>query len=207
VSSPLTKDRGFTLIEVLIASSIFSIVTLAAYSGFQIIASSKVRQEQAQAQLAELERGFLILSQDISQIVPRAINDELGGVRRPLEFSTYNGASLAFSRTGWVNPAPDILPPRSELQRVAYQADDGRLQRVSWYHLDRMVEGTENTRTLMRDVDALRWRFLDVAREWHDTWPPTTADPNAAFPMPVAIQVIIEHTALGDIDRLFVVAD
>ncbi len=202
-----SRSSGFTLIEVLIASSIFSIISIAAFAGFRVIERSKNAQEYTQNQLTELERTFLILGQDLTQMVPRAISDELGGERRPIELSNYNGTALEFSRLGWINPAPETLPARSEIQRVAYTANDGKLQRVSWYQLDRMVEGGEITRTLLKDVDALRWRFLDGEREWQETWPPSTADPSAPFPMPVAVQAIVEHKTLGDLSRLYVVTD
>lgn len=198
---------GFTLIEILIASSIFSIISIAAYSGLQIIQRTRVAQEHTQQQLSQLERAFLTIGQDITQVIPRAISDELGGERRPIELSNYNGTVLEFSRIGWINPAPDLLPPRSEIQRVAYTAVDGKLQRISWYQLDRMVEGGEIKRTLLNDIDALNWRFLDSEREWQDSWPPTSADPDAPFPMPVAIQAIVEHRTLGDLNKLFVVSD
>ena len=207
MSNNLNRSRGFTLIEVLVASSIFSIVSIAAFAGFQVINKTKAQQEYALNQLTELERTFLIMSQDISQMIPRAISDELGGVRRPIEVSNYSGTVLEFSRAGWVNPAPESLPTRSEIQRVAYTAIDGKLQRTTWYQLDRMIEGTEIKRTLLTDVDALRWRFLDSAREWQDSWPPTDADPDAPFPMPVAVQATVEHSKLGDLTRLYVVTD
>jgi len=208
VSRTLVRPTlGFTLIEVLVASAIFSIVSLAAFSGFQVINRTKAAQEYALDQLTELERTFLIMSQDISQIIPRAISDELGGVRRAIEVSNYSGTVFEFSRAGWINPAPESLPARSEVQRVAYTASDGKLQRISWYQLDRMVEGTEIKRTLLSEVDALRWRFLDKEREWQESWPPTDADPDAPFPMPVAVQATVEHKTLGDLSRLFVVTD
>ncbi len=200
------RSRGFTLIEVLIASSIFSIISVAAFAGFQVISRTKVGQEQTQDQLAALERTFLIMGQDITQILPRPISDELGGERRAIELSNYGTTTLEFSRAGWVNPAPEMLPARSEIQRVAYTAYDGKLQRITWYQLDRMVEGTENTRSLLNDVDTLRWRFLDNQRQWLDNWPPASAQPNDPFPMPVAIQVVVEHKLLGDLNRIFVVA-
>lgn len=201
------RAHGFTLIEVLIASAIFSIVSLAAFTGFQVIQRTKTAQEYALGQLADLERAFLILGQDISQMSSRAISDELGGARRPIEVNDYNGTALEFTRSGWVNPAPALLPARSELQRVAYAASDGKLQRISWYQLDRMVEGGENRRTLLADVDALRWRFLDREREWQESWPPLDADPDAPFPMPVAVEATVEHRTLGPLRRLYVVRD
>lgn len=202
-----STTRGFTLIEVLIASSIFSIISIAAFAGFNVINRTKIAQEYTQQQLTELERAFLIMSQDITQMTPRAISDELGGERRPIEVSNYNGTVLEFSRSGWINPAPETLPAHSEIQRVAYAAVDGKLQRITWYQLDRMVEGNEKKRTLLSDVDGLSWRFLDAEREWQESWPPTDADQDAPFPMPVAVQAIVEHKLLGDINRLFVVSD
>lgn len=200
------RTRGFTLIELLVAMSVSVIVSAAALQGWRAVSNTERALSAMQVQLAALERAFLILERDIGQLTARPIKDELGGERKVLEFSNYSGAEVEFTRAGWFNPAPELTPPRSELQRVAYRVEDDVLLRRTWYHLDRMVEGNHVDRQLLADVDDVSWRFLDDAGQWLESWPPTgtsVSDPDADFPIPAAMEVKIEHKTLGELSRFF----
>ena len=197
--------RGFTLIELLIAMVITVVVSAAAVAGWQSVTDVERRLDGIQRELAALERAFLMLGRDLNQITARPITDELGGERRAIEYSDFDGTALEFTRAGWFNPAPELTPPRSDLQRVAYRVEDETLLRRTWFHLDRMVEGGQVDRLLLANIDRVGWRFLDLSGDWHTTWPPSNADSSAPFPIPRAIEAEIEHKTLGAITRLFAV--
>ncbi|MEM7377374.1 MAG: type II secretion system minor pseudopilin GspJ [Pseudomonadota bacterium] len=199
-------SRGFTLIELVVAMAITAVVSAAAFAGWRAVTGVERALDAVQTQLAELERAFLILDRDISQMMARPIRDELGGERDALAYSDYSGAEIEFTRAGWFNPAPELIPPRSELQRVAYRVEDEALVRRAWYHLDRMVEGDYADRQLLAAVDAVVWRFLDDEGTWQSTWPPTntdTSDPNAKRLVPRAIELALTHAELGELTRWF----
>ncbi len=197
--------RGFTLIELLIAMVITVIVSAAAIAGWRSVTGVERSLDALQTEIASLERTFLTLTRDLSQLTARPVTDELGGERRAVEYSDFDGSVLEFTRGGWFNPAPELTPPRSELQRVAYRVEDDRLLRRSWFHLDRMVEGSFVDRLLLAEIDQITWRFLDRSGEWHSTWPPVDIDPEAAFLLPAAVEVELAHQRLGTLNRLFAV--
>jgi general secretion pathway protein J len=76
-----TSQRGFTLLEVLIAIAIFSVVSLASFTIFDTVLrgdeSSKMRSERQN----ELQRAFLLMERDFTQIAKRTmrINGEEPG--------------------------------------------------------------------------------------------------------------------------------
>lgn len=198
--------RGFTLIELLIAMAITVVVSAGALVGFQSVKRIERALNDTQVQLANLERAFLTLQRDIGQLTARSIQDELGGRRNAIEYSDFAGAAVEFTRAGWFNPAPELTPPRSELQRVAYRLEDEKLLRRSWHQLDRMVEGAHSDRLMLSDIETVSWRFLDQSSEWQSTWPPADFDPTAegaVFPIPRAIEMTLTLTRLGELTRLF----
>lgn len=132
LSSPqlFTKSAGFTLIEVIIAMSIFAIVAILAYSGLHSVIMSKTNTEASLERLQELQMTMLTLSSDLQQLSNRQAHDALGGTLHAL--STQSSELLIeFTRSGWRNPAN---LQRSSLQRVAYQLKDDSLIRIYWPH-------------------------------------------------------------------------
>ena len=78
-----SAQQGFTLLEVLIAIAIFSVVSLASFTIFDTVLrgdeSSKIRSERQN----ELQRAFLLMERDFIQIAKRTmrVNGEEPGKR------------------------------------------------------------------------------------------------------------------------------
>ena len=69
---------GFTLLELLVALSIFAIVAVLAYGGLGTVLDQRILTEESAERLADLQKTYLIVQRDIEQLVPRAIRDEFG---------------------------------------------------------------------------------------------------------------------------------
>ncbi|MCB1753986.1 MAG: type II secretion system minor pseudopilin GspJ [Gammaproteobacteria bacterium] len=196
-------NAGFTLIELLVASAIFVIIGGAAYTGWYQIQRIKEGTEVHSKRLAELQRVFYWLSEDLEQIVNRPVKNEIGSDLPALEYSTHGESLLEFTRAGWSNPAEDVMPPRSNFQRVAYYLEDGKLYRKYWYHLDRFEEGKVSSRQLVEKVADISLRFLN-GEEWLEQWPPSNAEADFEG-LPAAIDVTLDLDDLGKVNRIFVV--
>jgi len=192
---------GFTLIEVIIAMSIFAIVSIMAYSGLHSVISSKTHTEAALSRLQELQLTMLAVTGDLQHLTPRTIQDALGG--QQLSLTTQNSDLIvAFTRSGWRNPAKQV---RSTLQRVAYLLDDDKLIRRHWLHVDRANDDQFIERTLITNIETLQLRFLDDKNQWQEDWP--SINNNAAttgnkISLPIAIEITLKMHDWGEIKRL-----
>ena len=65
-----TAEQGFTLLELLIAMTIFAVLALAGWQVFDGLNRAKERAQYHADQLSELQYAYLQIQQDMSQIVP-----------------------------------------------------------------------------------------------------------------------------------------
>lgn len=182
---------------------IFAVLGGAAYQGlFQIQRVHDGVKTQSE-QLARLQRTFYWMSDDIAQVVDRPVRSTLGSQVASFEASEQGLYVLQFTRAGWGNPAADVLPPRSSMQRVAYSLDGDRLIRSYWYHLDQVDEEATKRRMLLDRIESINLRFLQSNGEWHDSWPPLSSDAEEFIALPAAVEFSIEMEEFGQITRLF----
>lgn len=189
---------GFTLLEMLIALAIFSLLAIMSYGGLRTVMAQQEQTEAAAERLSALQKTYLIMQRDIEQFVPRPIRDEYGDTQPALT----GGETLQFTRGGWYNP---LNYPRSSLQRVGYARDDQQLVRYVWRVLDRAQDSEPLTEPLLEDVDEMRIRYLAGNNEWLEQWPPVqvVSAPQVSADLPRAIEVTLEHEYYGPLVWLF----
>ena len=202
------RQRGFTLLELLVASAIVVVIGIGASMVFgQAVENREHVGARAQA-LADLQRAFMFIQRDFEQTVPRPARDELGDAQSAL-LSASDG-SIELTRTGWMNPLS--TRQRSNLQRVRYRLDGKRVLREYWSHPDRLAGVTPVSGILLNDVSVFRVQFLfreeGADYVWHDSWPlPADLERKAEFRrLPLAVSVEIETPVFGVIKRFFRVA-
>lgn len=188
---------GFTLLELLIAMSVFAVMTAVAYGGLRTVLESKQVLDARFQALAELQSAFSLLRRDIEQAVTRSVRAEAGTPLPPLMGHSGDGEILAITRAGWSNPRG---MRRSTLQRVAYRWQGNTLHRVSWDVLDRTPEADSVDIKLLEGVEAVRLRFLDQSRDWHSVWPP---EETGGTGLPSAVELALKLRDRGELLRLF----
>jgi general secretion pathway protein J len=210
------KSAGFTLLEVLIAISIFAIIGLGAYRMLDMIILSQVRVDSHTETLRKTERAMQLISMDFEQLVDRPIRDNYADKLAAI-LSPQQDYLIEFTRQGWRNP---LQFPRSQLQRVAYElgsisnsdsnngasnesSNGTHLLRHYWNVLDRAQDSQPRTQVLLKNVDDLQVRFLGSEGQWHTEWPPTLATGKKPHGLPSAVVLEIQTQSLGQIERLF----
>lgn len=194
-----TSHEGFTLLELLVALAIFSLIAVMAYGGLETVLKQRALTEENAESLAELQKTYLVMQRDIEQAVPRAIRDEFGDRQAPLIGTTL----FQLTRGGWNNPANQ---PRSTLQRVGYSLEDRQLIRYAWLVLDRAQDSTPTRQPLAADIESMQVRYLDDTGDWQEQWPPLQAGSNPlANPtdFPRAVEMTLEHARFGTLTWLF----
>jgi len=193
--------RGFTLIELLIAMVVFATLSIMAYGGLNTIMAADEQVRLHSTRLKQLQRSWMMIGEDLTQLVGRSARDSFGDSQPPLLASEMGDIRLELTRGGWSNPAG---VKRSELQRVGYGVVDKELIRYSWRVLDRAQDSEPQKHRLLDGVAGIRLRFLDQKQQWHSSWPPLGTD---AESLPIGVEMVMELEQEGEIRRLFRIVD
>lgn len=197
-----SPQRGFTLLELLVALAVFAIMAAAAYSSLRSILYTEAAVGAEARRLGQVQMAFFLMERDIGQILPRGIRDEYDEEQPPLQSGKLLGDLLIFTRTGWDNP---LGLSRSNLQRLAYRFEQGQLFRVFWDTLDRSGSSKPQANLLLDGVDNVRVRFLNDEDKWEKEWPPKEEEleTESKPKLPRAVEVTVVLNDWGEITRLF----
>lgn len=196
---------GFTLIEIMVAVAVFSMMSLLAWATLSGSLTNADILSDRMDRLQAIQRTMHFLGSDIVQLNPRPVRDELGDTQMPALLSSLSGDfALELTHGGWSNPAG---MPRSTLQRTAYRLEDGQLLRYHWNVLDRTFANEPVSIVLLEDVDSLVFRFFDAAGESSEVWPPPGSTGASGLRVrPRAVEIILTLPDEGELTRLLEVA-
>jgi len=194
------KQRGFTLLEVMVALGILAFVIIATHQILDTTTRAKDASDEKIAELNGLQTTFRLMDQDFSQMTKRAVRNESGDVQelyllagRYVLDSQYDG--IAFVRDGWINPIN--LLPRSELQAVGYRVIDDNLERVYRVYVDQLDNMEPRVQVILEGIEELKFEFLDDKNEWQDKW--------EIKALPKAVAVTLQQVDAEPIRRVFLV--
>ncbi len=202
-------QRGFTLLELLVAIGVFAVMSVMAYGGLKTVLDARQQTDAQAKRLAAVQLTFMRLERDIEQMTDRRIRDEFGDAKAPLLAGSEGEAVIEFTHAGWSNPTN---VPRSHLQRVGYALKDKQLLRAYWLVLDRAQDSKPIQTVMLDKVKSMEWRFMDNTGTWQTQWPPatTTTSPQTPAPpvqtqspLPRAVEVTLELDDMGRLTRLF----
>lgn len=195
-----TRHSGFTLLEVLVAISIFAVIGLGANQMLRTMIDTHDKTSAKIASMNNLTRVFAALERDFSHAIPRFTRDEFGDPQPPLMI--YTGQyPVELTRSGWSNP---INLPRSNLQRVAYEVNaDGELVRLFWLVLDRAEDSEPIEQIMLSGVEDFRLRLVTREGESTEVWP----DGNFDALLPAGIELYLQTEEFGELRKVFALVD
>lgn len=201
----MRRQRGFTLLELIIATAIVVVIGAAASMKFNQALTHRDRVGERAGTLTSLQRAFLFMQRDLEQAVARPARDSLGDAQAALMNTPEGGIEL--TRTGWTNPLE--TRHRSTLQRVRYRLVEGSLLREHWTHPDRQVGSEPLSAVVLENVEGLKIEYLHRQGQgeytWSATWPPAAEGQRAVGnqPAPLAVSVELTIAPYGTLKRFF----
>ena len=193
------NPRGFTLLELLVALAIFTVIGAAAYTGLFAVLEAREATRAESERLAAVQYAVDTFVDDLAQATDRPVRSVQPRQRAPL-YAPGPGLQplLAVTRGGWPNPA---RLPRSTLGRVEWLLEDRQLLRQTRARPDAPDQIEPVRRRLLERVDDVALRFRDAAGDWSPRWPPLNA-PDSIPALPRAVEVTMELADWGEIRRL-----
>jgi len=198
------RIAGFTLLEVLVAISVFAVLSSLAYAGLTRMLEGRDRIEAERALWRNLALAMAQVEDDLAQARKRGVRDVSGVTVNPFEGRQVDPRPLAppameFTRGGRYLTAESTSP---DLQRVGYRLSEGKLTRLVWPVLDRPPVVEPAASVLLANVDNMTLRFHTPPNgPWVDTWP----DPANPTAMPAAVELAFDVAGVGRIKRLLLV--
>ncbi|MCG8392704.1 MAG: type II secretion system minor pseudopilin GspJ [Pseudomonadales bacterium] len=184
---------GFTLLEMVITIAIFAFIYVWVASFLGSALQGREQLTDSAATMERTQRAVTFLTLDFEQLISRPVRDPYGDPQ-PAILGRDN--YVEFTRLGWSNPFG--LRQRSEMQRVIYTLEEGRLYRRYWPVLDTNVATEYQEDVLLEDVARFTVRYLDLSPQgewqWLELWPDVSM---ASMPvwqqrLPKSIEIEIE---------------
>lgn len=164
----IRDERGFTLLEMVVAVGITAIVSAMAYQGLVRTLDAKARIEDERTFWTQLSLAFVRMDDDLRQSRNRAVQDTDGrSVPAFVGGPAGAGAAIELTRGG----LSSVSGRRGDLQRVAYRWDNQSLERLTWPALDRSPQNRPHVSPIIPGIEFCRLRFYASDGSLWDVWP------------------------------------
>lgn len=180
----MNVQRGFTLLELMVAMAIFAMLAVAGWQVFDSVNRARERSQLQADNLAVLQYAYLQLQQDMSQIIAyqapnmtnattnvnaaanNASNNDANGnnvksansaMIAPEPFMRLDSEQLSFVRFADPDPRYQSSP---SLQRIEYVFTDQRLIRRQYTNIQGGSDSISLDSVLLEGISASRWQAL-----------------------------------------------
>lgn len=202
-------SSGFTLLELIIAISIFSVLSVMAYGGLKTVLDARDANQKVARRVAEVQLAMLRVSNDLQHAVERTVRDAFGSPLPSMMTLQSEQFLLEWTRSGYSNLGEY---KRSNLQRVAYNLKENELNnkldlvRITWPVLDR-TQSTEPVESiLISGIESLEWKFNSNANTSSSSWPSAASLSTGDIKtLPRAVELSLVFDDIGEIRRVILV--
>jgi type II secretion system protein J len=197
------RPNGFTLLEILVAMTIFSITLVTMYTTFRAFTTSADLVKSDITRQKHFQQALDILSSDLEQIVvpqppryhPPETHDAPDRFRLVATETGIGGmvfSGLRFTSLNHLNLGPDYIYGVSEIQYYVHQKD-GRFNLHRSDHPIVSGPGTDQDPcrdpVVIEDIDLFSLTLIDSRGGEHPDWDSESSAFDHAFPVQVAIQI------------------
>lgn len=189
----MNDERGFTLVEMLVALSIFAMI---AAMGVGLLRSSVDTQDAVQGRLkamSGINRVRAVMANDLAQAVQRSTRGP-SGETVPAFIGSSSGFAFVHAGAGAEDGSS-----RPDVERVGYALTGGEWRRAT----QPMLDGTalSDGDRLVGEVSAAAVRYRDERGNWSESW---TSDPGDRLPR--AVEVRLTRTGRAPLTMAFLTA-
>jgi len=190
----LRAARGFTLIEMLTALLVLSLLSLMSYRGLAAVLDARDHVRQETEKWQHVAAFFARFKRDVELVSPRPVRAADGSAPAWVGGRAASSqGQLEFSRFA-SNESTDTA------RRIGYGLNGKQeIELRLWPGLDLAPDAQPARYPVLAGVTTFELQFLGPALAWLDAWPVSPADP----PLPRAVRVRIVLASGEEIVRIF----
>lgn len=185
------NQKGFTLLEVLIALFIFAILGVIVSMGLRRIIRTSAHIKKIDQEVSAWQMAMVLWERDVSQMAPKQLKNSAG---ETLPVLVGREHVLAFTRGGLLNPL--LMQNRSTLARVGYRLENHQLIRSVWPHLNQQKGDWPIPTVLLSHIQSLSFQYVDEHNVIQTHWPLSTkggkSHPSTWLPKAVLLTLTTE---------------
>lgn len=180
------KNQGFTLIEILVAMLIFSILS--------VITSMALKKTITQyGALKDHYQHW----QHLNHIIEKFNNQAYHLIQRPIKANDEHLFPVFIGQREYVEWTHNYTPLQT-LERVAYLCKNNQLIERHWQALDPIDRNAFHDTILLKDLDECHFRYLFPNRDIQAVW-----QPNRFSPSPRGIQMMLTFSNQQNLELWF----
>lgn len=190
--------KGFTLIEILVAIFLASLIVILVFSGLSTSLSMNEKTLNRSNLLSQITLTDKIIKRDLLHALDRKARDERGDeLDSPLFGETLlnEGIFLAFSIH---TPIKDNS--QGALKWVEYSKEGTQIIRSEYSYADKVLDSLKHTSILLESVDSLDLKFFNQG-SFTEVWPPQETVEFSELPQ--MIEISFKFKLYGDIFRRY----
>lgn len=191
----LAFNKGFTLIEIMVALVIFAILALITAINLMEAFNSEEKISAKLEQLETIQISLTLISRDLPQMAVRSV------YRGAMDYKAAIIAKrdyLEFTRDGFINPG--AIEERSTLKRVAYLCQNKQLIRRTWHQLDEPNPKAYDDQILLKKLKKCYFSYLDHRNQMLESFMPKSMH---SHQLPRAIGINLEIENEGDLSMIY----
>jgi len=191
----MKSARGFTLVELLSALLVLSLLALMSYRGLGAVLDAREHVKFETDKWRRVAAFFARFERDVELAAPRAVRSALGSAPAWLGAPAAAAqARLEFSRFASVEGVDTA-------RRIGYRLNEKQeIELWLWPGLDVAPDALPTRYPVLSGVKSFELQYLNPALAWVDAWPTAPSDQ----PIPRAVRLRIVLASNEEIVRVFV---
>lgn len=169
MSLACSEERGFSLVETLIATFIFALVSAMGVALISNYQSSRLDLMSADERLVQLDTARAILRNDFFAAINRPVRSEFGDPLNAFEGGNHMLDNVRLRMVRNADAGAMLKGTKSTLRRVDYLLEDNSLIRRSYAQTDTVTGGGFSDQILVYNVESMNLRY-GAEGIWSEEW-------------------------------------